>query len=66
MLFEVLLHRFGVCDYIYMMLNISICMNKELMLFFIVSTLTRTVKFPGDWGPLGIHVVPYCSSLSGR
>ncbi|KAM3585463.1 uncharacterized protein V6R79_018086 [Siganus canaliculatus] len=30
------------------------------------STLTRTVEFPGDWGPLGIHVVPYCSSLSGR
>ncbi|XP_030266169.1 par-3 family cell polarity regulator beta a isoform X1 [Sparus aurata] len=30
------------------------------------STLTRTVDFPGDWGPLGIHVVPYCSSLSGR
>ncbi|XP_038574850.1 par-3 family cell polarity regulator beta a isoform X3 [Micropterus salmoides] len=30
------------------------------------STLTRTVEFPGDWGPLGIHVIPYCSSLSGR
>ncbi|KAM9334419.1 par-3 family cell polarity regulator beta a [Symphorus nematophorus] len=30
------------------------------------STLTRSVEFPGDWGPLGIHVVPYCSSLSGR
>nr|XP_046238209.1 par-3 family cell polarity regulator beta a isoform X2 [Scatophagus argus] len=30
------------------------------------STLTRTVEFPCDWGPLGIHVVPYCSSLSGR
>ncbi|XP_074520863.1 partitioning defective 3 homolog B-like isoform X3 [Halichoeres trimaculatus] len=30
------------------------------------STMTRTVEFPGDWGPLGIHVVPYCSSLSGR
>ncbi|XP_014904391.1 partitioning defective 3 homolog B-like isoform X1 [Poecilia latipinna] len=30
------------------------------------STLTRTVEFPGDRGPLGIHVVPYCSSLSGR
>ncbi|XP_044043724.1 par-3 family cell polarity regulator beta a isoform X3 [Siniperca chuatsi] len=30
------------------------------------STLTRTVEFPGNWGPLGIHVVPYCSSLSGR
>ncbi|KAI3365948.1 hypothetical protein L3Q82_009780, partial [Scortum barcoo] len=30
------------------------------------STLTRFVEFPGDWGPLGIHVVPYCSSLSGR
>ncbi|XP_070786527.1 par-3 family cell polarity regulator beta a [Enoplosus armatus] len=30
------------------------------------STMTKTVEFPGDWGPLGIHVVPYCSSLSGR
>nr|XP_033471997.1 par-3 family cell polarity regulator beta a isoform X1 [Epinephelus lanceolatus] len=30
------------------------------------STLTRSVEFPGDWGPLGIHVIPYCSSLSGR
>ncbi|TDG96206.1 hypothetical protein EPR50_G00237580 [Perca flavescens] len=30
------------------------------------STLTRPVEFPGDWGPLGIHVIPYCSSLSGR
>ncbi|XP_040888627.1 par-3 family cell polarity regulator beta a isoform X2 [Toxotes jaculatrix] len=30
------------------------------------STLTRTIEFPGDQGPLGIHVVPYCSSLSGR
>uniref|UniRef100_A0A8C9XXJ5 PDZ domain-containing protein n=1 Tax=Sander lucioperca TaxID=283035 RepID=A0A8C9XXJ5_SANLU len=29
-------------------------------------TLTRPVEFPGDWGPLGIHVIPYCSSLSGR
>ncbi|KAM6893471.1 par-3 family cell polarity regulator beta a [Xenentodon cancila] len=29
-------------------------------------SLTRTVEFPGDRGPLGIHVVPYCSSLSGR
>nr|XP_020447832.1 partitioning defective 3 homolog B-like isoform X1 [Monopterus albus] len=28
--------------------------------------LTRTVEFPGDRGPLGIHVIPYCSSLSGR
>ncbi|XP_069554508.1 par-3 family cell polarity regulator beta a isoform X1 [Brachyistius frenatus] len=30
------------------------------------STLTKTVEFPGDRGSLGIHVVPYCSSLSGR
>ncbi|KAM8904452.1 par-3 family cell polarity regulator beta a isoform 3-T3 [Spinachia spinachia] len=30
------------------------------------STLTRAVEFPCDWGPLGIHVIPYCSSLSGR
>lgn len=37
-----------------------------LGLFLFFSTLTRPVDFPGDWGPLGIHVVPYCSSLSGR
>uniref|UniRef100_A0A3Q1GBG0 Partitioning defective 3 homolog B-like n=1 Tax=Acanthochromis polyacanthus TaxID=80966 RepID=A0A3Q1GBG0_9TELE len=30
------------------------------------SALTRTVEFSGHQGPLGIHVVPYCSSLSGR
>ncbi|XP_028985382.1 par-3 family cell polarity regulator beta a isoform X2 [Betta splendens] len=30
------------------------------------NSLTKTVEFPGDRGPLGIHVVPYCSSLSGR
>uniref|UniRef100_A0A3P9MDY4 PDZ domain-containing protein n=1 Tax=Oryzias latipes TaxID=8090 RepID=A0A3P9MDY4_ORYLA len=30
------------------------------------SALTRTVEFPGDRGALGIHVIPYCSSLSGR
>ncbi|XP_051786410.1 par-3 family cell polarity regulator beta a [Erpetoichthys calabaricus] len=28
--------------------------------------LTRKVDFAGEDGPLGIHVVPYCSSLSGR
>ncbi|XP_034033265.1 partitioning defective 3 homolog B-like isoform X2 [Thalassophryne amazonica] len=33
---------------------------------FNFSTLTRTVTLPGDEEPLGIHVVPYCSSLSGR
>ncbi|XP_056145148.1 partitioning defective 3 homolog B isoform X2 [Lampris incognitus] len=30
------------------------------------SSLTRTVEISGENGPLGIHVVPYCSSLSGR
>ncbi|KAM6893098.1 par-3 family cell polarity regulator beta a isoform 1-T1 [Lycodopsis pacificus] len=30
------------------------------------SSLTKVVEFPADWGPLGIHVIPYCSSLSGR
>ncbi|XP_039998182.1 par-3 family cell polarity regulator beta a isoform X2 [Xiphias gladius] len=30
------------------------------------STLTKTVEFQSDRGPLGIHVIPYCSSLSGR
>ncbi|XP_015215079.2 partitioning defective 3 homolog B isoform X2 [Lepisosteus oculatus] len=32
----------------------------------ITLSLTRTVEISGDDGPLGIHVVPYCSSLSGR
>lgn len=30
------------------------------------SNLTKTVEISGEQGPLGIHVVPYCSSLSGR
>ncbi|KAM6945995.1 partitioning defective 3 homolog B-like [Aplochiton taeniatus] len=30
------------------------------------SSLTRTVEISGEGGPLGIHVVPYSSSLSGR
>ncbi|XP_028326254.1 par-3 family cell polarity regulator beta a isoform X1 [Gouania willdenowi] len=30
------------------------------------STITRTVEVLGHLGPLGIHVVSYCSSLSGR
>ncbi|XP_057708034.1 partitioning defective 3 homolog B-like isoform X2 [Corythoichthys intestinalis] len=29
-------------------------------------SLTRTVEIIGGDSPLGIHVVPYCSSLSGR
>uniref|UniRef100_W5L7A1 PDZ domain-containing protein n=1 Tax=Astyanax mexicanus TaxID=7994 RepID=W5L7A1_ASTMX len=32
----------------------------------IQDTLTKTVEISGDLGPLGIKVVPYCSSLSGR
>ncbi|XP_051558117.1 par-3 family cell polarity regulator beta a isoform X1 [Myxocyprinus asiaticus] len=30
------------------------------------SSLTRMVKISGEGGPLGIKVIPYCSSLSGR
>ncbi|XP_063788723.1 partitioning defective 3 homolog B isoform X2 [Pseudophryne corroboree] len=30
------------------------------------SVMTRTVELSGDDGPLGIHVVPFYSSLSGR
>uniref|UniRef100_F6Q8U5 Par-3 family cell polarity regulator beta n=1 Tax=Ornithorhynchus anatinus TaxID=9258 RepID=F6Q8U5_ORNAN len=30
------------------------------------SDLTRTVEISGEGGPLGIHVVPFFSSLSGR
>ncbi|XP_047226345.1 partitioning defective 3 homolog B-like isoform X4 [Girardinichthys multiradiatus] len=29
-------------------------------------SLTRMVEIQGEGSPLGIHVVPYCSSLSGR
>ncbi|PWA31239.1 hypothetical protein CCH79_00002970 [Gambusia affinis] len=29
-------------------------------------SLTRVVEIQGEDNPLGIHVVPYCSSLSGR
>ncbi|XP_051753408.1 par-3 family cell polarity regulator beta a isoform X1 [Ctenopharyngodon idella] len=31
-----------------------------------LSSLTRTVEISGDLGPLGIKVISYCSSLSGR
>ncbi|KAI7810390.1 par-3 family cell polarity regulator beta a [Triplophysa rosa] len=31
-----------------------------------MSKLTRTVEISGDMGPLGIKVIPYSSSLSGR
>ncbi|XP_064803314.1 partitioning defective 3 homolog B-like [Oncorhynchus masou masou] len=31
-----------------------------------MSSLTKTVEISGEHGPLGIHVVPYVSSLSGR
>ncbi|KAM5151971.1 partitioning defective 3 homolog B isoform 2-T2 [Mantella aurantiaca] len=33
---------------------------------FMFSELTRKVEISGDGGPLGIHVVPFYSSLSGR
>ncbi|XP_055733927.1 partitioning defective 3 homolog B-like isoform X2 [Salvelinus fontinalis] len=33
---------------------------------FPLSSLTKTVEISGEHGPLGIHVVPYVSSLSGR
>ncbi|XP_052348677.1 partitioning defective 3 homolog B-like isoform X5 [Oncorhynchus keta] len=33
---------------------------------FSLSSLTKTVEISGEHGPLGIHVVPYVSSLSGR
>ncbi|XP_077175345.1 partitioning defective 3 homolog B isoform X1 [Paroedura picta] len=33
---------------------------------FTFSALTKMVEISGEGGPLGIHVVPYCSSLSGR
>ncbi|XP_062311524.1 partitioning defective 3 homolog B-like [Osmerus eperlanus] len=33
---------------------------------FPLNNITRTVEISGEHGPLGIHVVPYCSSLSGR
>ncbi|XP_069637755.1 partitioning defective 3 homolog B isoform X3 [Haliaeetus albicilla] len=33
---------------------------------FPVSEMTKTVEISGEGGPLGIHVVPFFSSLSGR
>ncbi|XP_074857447.1 partitioning defective 3 homolog B isoform X2 [Carettochelys insculpta] len=33
---------------------------------FTLSGITRTVEISGEGGPLGIHVVPFFSSLSGR
>ncbi|CAI5761914.1 partitioning defective 3 homolog B isoform X1 [Podarcis lilfordi] len=33
---------------------------------FIFNGVTRAVEISGEGGPLGIHVVPYISSLSGR
>nr|XP_025037845.1 partitioning defective 3 homolog B [Pelodiscus sinensis] len=33
---------------------------------FTFSCMTRTVEISGEGGPLGIHVVPFFSSLSGR
>ncbi|XP_053137545.1 partitioning defective 3 homolog B isoform X2 [Hemicordylus capensis] len=33
---------------------------------FVFSGVTRMVEISGEGGPLGIHVVPYFSSLSGR
>ncbi|XP_073162628.1 partitioning defective 3 homolog B isoform X9 [Lepidochelys kempii] len=33
---------------------------------FTFSDMTRTVEISGEGGPLGIHVVPFFSSLSGR
>uniref|UniRef100_A0A8C1TPL4 Par-3 family cell polarity regulator beta b n=1 Tax=Cyprinus carpio TaxID=7962 RepID=A0A8C1TPL4_CYPCA len=41
------------------------CNNKSGP-FSVNSSLTRTVEISREQGPLGIHVVPYCSSLSGR
>ncbi|XP_016385185.1 partitioning defective 3 homolog B-like isoform X1 [Sinocyclocheilus rhinocerous] len=41
------------------------CNNKSGP-FSVNSSLTRTVEISGEQGPLGIHVVPYCSSLSRR
>lgn len=36
------------------------------VLFFFFSEMTKTVEISGEGGPLGIHVVPFFSSLSGR
>ncbi|XP_058236250.1 par-3 family cell polarity regulator beta a isoform X2 [Hemibagrus wyckioides] len=41
-------------------------MNKKINNNNNSSRLTRTVEISGDMGPLGIKVVPYLSSLSGR
>ncbi|XP_055071402.2 partitioning defective 3 homolog B isoform X1 [Misgurnus anguillicaudatus] len=43
--------------------EVSDCNNSD---HINLSSLTKTVEISGEQGPLGIHVVPYCSSLSGR
>ncbi|XP_026128035.1 partitioning defective 3 homolog B isoform X4 [Carassius auratus] len=40
--------------------------NSKSGPFGVNNSLTKTVEISGEQGPLGIHVVPYCSSLSGR
>ncbi|XP_029942262.1 partitioning defective 3 homolog B-like isoform X2 [Salarias fasciatus] len=40
--------------------------NSENMSHVHLRNMTRSVEILADRGPLGIHVVPYCSSLSGR
>lgn len=50
--------------------NIFLCRFLFFVLLFrwhaCLRSLTRTVEILGEDSPLGIHVVPYCSSLSGR
>uniref|UniRef100_A0A8C9MEM8 Par-3 family cell polarity regulator beta n=1 Tax=Serinus canaria TaxID=9135 RepID=A0A8C9MEM8_SERCA len=46
---------------LYPSLGSPICFH---VLFF--SEMTKTVEISGEGGPLGIHVVPFFSSLSGR
>ncbi|CDQ73369.1 unnamed protein product [Oncorhynchus mykiss] len=50
-----------VCAYLCVPVNIFV-----EFVFCLCSPLTETVELSGEQGPLGIHVVPYCSSLSGR
>uniref|UniRef100_A0A8B9IAI3 Par-3 family cell polarity regulator beta n=1 Tax=Anser brachyrhynchus TaxID=132585 RepID=A0A8B9IAI3_9AVES len=38
----------------------------NVFLCFFFSEMTKTVEISGEGGPLGIHVVPFFSSLSGR
>lgn len=47
-------------------INLKKQIYKMCFLLLFLSEMTKTVEISGEGGPLGIHVVPFFSSLSGR